>query len=338
MGKADEKTAEFLSNDKIFADVFNHGMFQGNNVIQPGKLIDLDTASRHQGLMSKVRDVVKKYDDQMVCKILGAENQQNIHFAMPLRIMDYDLRSYEKQRQEIQAEHKKEKDLKGSEYLSGFSKTDRLMPVCTLVIYWGKEAWTGPKDLHDMLQLPEQFKAYPDLISNYRMHLLEIRNIENLETYTDELRRVLGFVKYQGDRDALLEYVQSNEALFREVSAEEYDLIREVTHSMELESYSQHGSEGGKIDMCEALKQLKEDGGQEGLRKGVQEGLQRGVQEGLQKGIQKGSRETKAEMLKSTIKMLQNMNVSKDEIIIKLVETFGLSTETASKYADEYCK
>ena len=230
MGKADEKTTEFLSKGTVFADVFNHGMFQGKTIIQPDKLVDLDSASRHAGLVSKVRDVVKKYDDQIVCMILGAENQHNIHFAMPLRIMDYDLRSYEKQRQEIQAEHKKEKNLKGDEYLSGFSKTDKLLPVYTLVVYWGKEEWSGPRDLHDMLQIPEQLKEYPDLISNYRMHLLEINKIENLATYPDELRRVFGFVKYQGDRDALLEYVQDNEMLFHEVSKEEYDLIREVTH------------------------------------------------------------------------------------------------------------
>ena len=85
MGKADEKVTEFLSKEENFAEVFNHGMFYGNEVIDPQKLSDLDTASRHQSMRSKKRDIAKKYNGQIVCMILGIENQQHIHYAMPLR-------------------------------------------------------------------------------------------------------------------------------------------------------------------------------------------------------------------------------------------------------------
>ena len=280
MGKADEKATGFLSKEAIFAEVFNNGMFEGRKVIEPEKLADLDSASRHRNLRNKVRDVVKRYNDDMICMILGVENQQHIHFAMPLRIMDYDLRSYEKQRQEIQAKHKEEKDLKGDEYLGGFSKTDRLFPVCTLVLYWGQKPWSGPRDLHDMLEIPEELKGYLDLISNYKMNLLEISKIENLDLYGDELKRVFGFVKYQGDRDALLDFIQRNDKLFREVSLEAYHTIVDLTNSKELENCVETEGEGGPIDMCEALKQLKEDGIQEGLKLGIERGREQGLERG----------------------------------------------------------
>ena len=280
MGRTDERTAEFLAKEAIFADVFNHGMFHGKCVIDPKKLVDLDTTSRHRDMRVKFRDVVKKYDNQMVCMILGIENQTHIHFAMPLRVMDYDLRSYEEQRRKIQEKHKKQKDLEGDEYLSGFSKTDHLIPVVTLVLYWGSEEWIAPRDLHDILQIPEALKEYSDLIANYPMHLLEINKIKNLETYSDELKRVFGFIKYQRDRNGLLNYIENNENLFQEVSVEEYQLIQEITHSEELENFVPSENEGGKIDMCEALKQLKE----ESIQEGEQNILIRMVEKKLVKG------------------------------------------------------
>lgn len=45
------------------------------------------------------------------------------------------------------ASHKQSGDYKNSssdEYLSGFMKSDRLMPVVTLAIYFGAEDWDAP--------------------------------------------------------------------------------------------------------------------------------------------------------------------------------------------------
>ena len=310
MGKTDEKTAEFLSKETIFAEVLNHGIFHGNRAIDPAKLTDLDTASRHQSMHSKTRDIVKNYNNQMVCMILGVENQQYIHFAMPLRIMDYDLRSYEKQRQKIQNEHRRHEDLKGDEYLSGFSKEDRLIPVVTLVIYWGDKTWTGPRNLHDILEIPEELKKYSELIANYPMHLLEINKIKDLDTYTDELKRVFGFVKYQSDREALLKYVQDNEALFREVSPEEYQTIQVVTHSEELENLVPSEIEGGKINMCKALKELREEGREEGRKEGIQ----------------------------ATIETMQEVGSSKEVTVTKVADKFNLLPEEADEYVKSYWK
>jgi len=53
------------------------------------------------------------------------------------------------------------------EFLSGLQKSDRLHPVISLCIYYGKEDWDGPFNLVDMLIMPEYLKP---LVSDYRVN------------------------------------------------------------------------------------------------------------------------------------------------------------------------
>ena len=315
MGRTDDRTSQFLSKETVFAEIFNQVMFHGDKLLDSSLLAEMDIASRHSSQSSKYRDVVKKYDDQMVCMILGVENQKDIHCAMPLRIMDYDVRSYEKQRRELESKHRKAKDLPKEEFIGGLAKTDRLLPVSTLVIYWGAKDWEGPRDLHDMLKIPEKLRKYEDFIPNYHMNLLEINKIGNLDAYSDELRRVFGFVKYQSNHKELQEYVQNNENLFHETPFEEYQLIREITHSEELKDYVQDESEGGSVDMCEALKQLKEDGKREGKIEGKLEGkiegkMERNVELIRKKMFKGNTPEEIAEMLELPLERIKEISAS----------------------------
>ena len=52
------------------------------------------------------------------------------------------------------------KKVSDGEYLSGFYKEDRLVPVITLVIHFGAEEWDGPMTLHEMMEIgnPELLK------------------------------------------------------------------------------------------------------------------------------------------------------------------------------------
>ena len=43
--------------------------------------------------------------------------------------------------------------LTAGEYLSRFRKKDRLIPIISLVFYYGSELWDGPVDLYDMFEL-----------------------------------------------------------------------------------------------------------------------------------------------------------------------------------------
>ena len=88
--------------------------------------------------------------------MLGIENQTDIHNAMPERNAIYDALQYGKQVSKAAAMHNRRKKLHGrGEFLSGFKKTDRLMPVITLVIHFGVKPWDGPLSLHEMMDISD---------------------------------------------------------------------------------------------------------------------------------------------------------------------------------------
>ena len=103
MGAKDTKAKEFLSNNERFADVFNYYMFDGKSVIKPEDLQEKDTTEvislygidGKEMQKQKWRDLLKsaiiKKTEGIIYVLLGAENQSDIHYAMPVKNMIYDM-------------------------------------------------------------------------------------------------------------------------------------------------------------------------------------------------------------------------------------------------------
>ena len=136
-----------MSDNQIFADAFNFFIYGGRPVIRPEQLHPLDTAvsqtvyrQQDHHTLFKLRDELKYVslmaDVSTAYAILGIENQSSIHQAMPVCSLLYDALQYTSQVQHIAAAHlrKQEYGQDGGEFLSGFHRQDRLIPVVTLVI------------------------------------------------------------------------------------------------------------------------------------------------------------------------------------------------------------
>lgn len=54
-------------------------------------------------------------------------------------------------------------------------KTDRLVPVITVVVYYGERPWDGAVTLHEMLDMPKEVEQY---VNDYRIVLVEARKNE----------------------------------------------------------------------------------------------------------------------------------------------------------------
>lgn len=108
--------------------------------------------------IQKVRDVVKlwtgMYDGSALCLIVGIENQSKVHYAMAVKNMVYDSLNYAKQVMEAKKSREGE-SATSEEFLSGFGKDDKLIPVITLVVYVGAEERDGPVRLHKMFDLQD---------------------------------------------------------------------------------------------------------------------------------------------------------------------------------------
>ena len=99
--KADVIFKEFWRQNERFADLFNTVVFQGKEVILPENLSEMDTdvsgiieMKNYKETLTRTRDVVKKVAYGVEFIVTGVENQEEVHYAMPLRTMIYDSLGY----------------------------------------------------------------------------------------------------------------------------------------------------------------------------------------------------------------------------------------------------
>lgn len=126
-------------------------MFDGEDVIKPDALEEADTDfsailkfNNHTETLQKILDVVKKSAYGVDFVILGLENQQHIHFGMPLRLMADDALGYLKEYEEIVKKNKEEGHWESTEeILSGFRREDRIHPRVIICVYYGEKFGMG---------------------------------------------------------------------------------------------------------------------------------------------------------------------------------------------------
>ena len=118
--------------------------------------------------------------------ILRVEGQTMAGCGMPVRMLMYDAIAYARQVKALSKRNRREKRLRrGAEFLSGIKKEDRLIPVLSLVFYYGEDQdWDGALSLHDMLEFPEELKAYQKYFSDYRINLVSSRTVDSGSFHT----------------------------------------------------------------------------------------------------------------------------------------------------------
>ena len=282
-GQADTVTKAYMRGNAVFADAFNYLLYDGRAVIDPHDLKEIDPTEialpfgardgkenrkQKEEAVQKYRDLLKNAvvmeDGKTAYVLLGIENQTDIHYAMPVKNAIYDALQYGRQVSEIAARHRAErkhqnleKKVSDGEYLSGFYKEDRLIPVITLVIHFGAEEWDGPISLHEMMEIgnPELLKYVQD----YRIHLIDPFSLtdEELGKFSTSLREVLGYIKYSGDKKQLHSFTDNNPRMTMEADA--VRVIRTVTNTpVEIQE------EAEEVNMCKAIEEMMEDSRQEG--------------------------------------------------------------------------
>ena len=263
-GTFDTQSKQYMSDPVHFADVMYFFFFDGDQVVQASDLRELDPTeialvygNNAKVPIQKVRDVIKSwtamYDGNAIYLVLGIENQSKIHYAMVVKNMVYDSLHYAKQVMEATKSHKGEK-LSGDEFLSGFTKEDKLIPVITLVLYFGAEEWDGATNLHKMFEIQDEriLKYVPD----YKINLIQPAKIskEEFQKFRTELGKVLEYIKLSKNKSVLHKQIQQ-EAEFWKLHKESFDLLNTATNS-KLKLFL---DEGGRADMCVAIDEMRQD-------------------------------------------------------------------------------
>ena len=295
---ADISDKKFFSDDERYADLINGLICQGRPVVRKEDLQDLDTQTciwndpairtsksrRHV----KLRDLVKKASFGVNFLVIGIENQQTIDYSLPLRCMTYETGEYERQAAIIRHTIRNVGIKQNSgEYLYSFSKESRLHPSIIIVLYYGELPWDGSVDLHGMIDfsgIPEEFHP---LIQNYRIHLVDVRHLQNTDVFKTDIRQVFDFIRYSDDKTYLKKLLNTSE--YQMLDKDAYEMIATHTSMSTLLEPRMMQTKGGKINMCKAMDIW------------LAEREAKGISQGLSQGISQGNDETSYKMLMKII-------------------------------------
>ena len=238
MGKCDIILSQYFEDDCRYADLINGFVFEGRQVVDEKDIIDRNPVIT--GFLGKVQGCIpiQKYRDAV----------RKIVFGMNFIVLGL--------------EHP---------FLGGITKEDRFKAVVTIVLYYGSEPWQGARTLYDLLDLDSVPDKVKDLLNDYRIHILEVRRIQELDRYQTDLREVFGFIQKSGDKAAVKKFAFENAEKFQKLEEDAYDVISILTGSKELETMKEkYREKAGKINMCEAIRGLIEEGKAIGLSLGDQ--------------------------------------------------------------------
>jgi len=311
-----------MRNPVVFADAFNKYLYHGRQVIKPEKLRELDTAeiavpygSGDSGVPEqKYRDVLKMMmtDGDAAYCLLGIENQSDIHYAMPVKNGIYDFMQLAHQVAETAKSHKRqEKNQDGedaykpshNEYLSGFYKTDKLLPVMTLVVFYSAERWDGPLTLREMYSAADE--AVMQYVPDYKVNLIapERMSEEEIEEFRSSLKEVMLYIKYSKDKEKLQEVTQKDKN-FRNLERQAAEVLNVTTNSKLKYLKGQE-----VVDVCQAIEEMKLDSEKEGRKEGKIEG---------------------------SVQTYKEVNFSLQETIKRVSEKFNLSLQKSEEEVKKY--
>ena len=320
MGKSDVILKQWLRNKVRFADLFNAVVFNGEQVIKPEELEELNcesgivisntsngwnntkdvtknmtnskTDNKNQNVRyrteQRYRDLVMSWKGEAELAVLALENQGKIHYAMPVRGMLYDALSYTDQMRLVweQLSEDERKSVNENEFFSRFRKKDRLCPVITIIFYYGEDKWDGAVQLYELFGVKDEALVHmlENYVSNYKMNLVEVNRVEDVMKYKSDLQMMFRMLEYRKDKRRLLEYTKEHSEYFQHVDYESLQAMAVLLNTEKL-FLQMNEQKGADSNMCQALEEYYQDGVQEGIEKGIEQCKKSIIANMLKKGL-----------------------------------------------------
>ena len=213
-------------------------------------------------------------DGRAAYLLLGIENQSTIHYAAPVKNLLYDVLQYVNQVEKAARNHRKEKDYKGrkeGEFLSGFYKEDKLLPVITLIILFSPDQWDGPLSLHEMMDVDDP--AILGMVPDYRIHLVAPADIpeQDFGKFHTSLGDVLTFIKYSKDKEKMADWLDGSGADVV-LGREEIEVLNTCVNA----KLTMQGNEEA-INVCEAIRKMNEEAAEKATAKATENAQLAGI-------------------------------------------------------------
>ena len=224
----DDEIYEVLSDNEIFADLFNGALFGGNQIIRPNMLAQENEkkilrAGKEGGrriILRRIRDVQKLslLEEGCLAVILAAEGQRTVHYAMPVRCMLYDGIDYTGQVERITKKRK--------------------------------------EDLHDMLDIPPELEPWTECIQDYRINLVCSQTVNSFHFKTG-LREVFELLPLLKDKEGMKKFLAIKKEEFMHLDAKKGWLVSRFLSVPALKELKEN--EKGEVDMCTAIEEMMEE-------------------------------------------------------------------------------
>ncbi len=287
----------------VFADIINTLAFDGKEVIRETDLESIGALSSYKmsdKLHSQERDVLKTWRQGCIrIAMCGLENQSTVDYDIPLRVISYDGAAYRAQLDD------------------GTQVGTKRYPVITLVLYFGKGRWSGPKNLLGRLSVPKELEG---LVSDYRINVFEIGQLseEKIKKFSSDFQIVADYViqmQQGGTYKPSEKPMRHLEGVMDLMEA----LTKDKKYKEAIQVLRKIKDEGGEATMRSAMDEAVRSAMDEAvrstetrMRSAMDEAVKQAEERGTQKGLDEGRMVACEDMAKAMIMMGV---YSKDEIV-----------------------
>ena len=293
MGSKDLAEKNLLQYKDVFSDIVNVNLFGGRHYIsanelsrEPGELITKSSSDNKlkQLQMDVPMKCNKKYNTRFfVC----LENQSDINNIMPVLDMGYQHAKYMEQVRTI-----KEANRQQQAYPSPITKeihdAQKLDPVITLVLNYSQKEWKKPKQLQDVLNIPDDMREeFEKWISPHSIGIINLANQSEstMQMYHSDFKYIVRYLSCKNDKEKLESFFRTTDFKFDHPEAF-LDWLAAVANDDRYIKAKQlidkQNEKGGHINMCVLLDMYEERGEARGIEKGISQGISQGILQGIE--------------------------------------------------------
>lgn len=105
-------------------------------------------------------------------------------------------------------------------------------------------------------------------IGNYQIHVIEVRKLVDTGIFKTDVKQVFDFIRFSKDKGKLKD-LMSNDLSYAYLEEDAYDMVALYAGEEEMFRIKEKHKKGGKVDMCQGLREWMEDERNEGRNEGI---------------------------------------------------------------------
>ena len=339
--KSDLASKEAMSDPELVVPMMNHTAFPGadlkpENLVPATPVIRLNTRNAKGKLVRKEKTLDLAYNIRIpgcdTAMMVGIEAQTKNDRSMPIRTLEKTSGFYSRQRTDIIARHRKDKDLEDEDYVAGFNTEDQVQQGMILTVNFGEEGIA-----ESIESLIPYHPLNPFLPVKKTSIVVNVKNIPDEELalyYPERARHFYGLIKYSRI-GRFGEYIRKYREYFDSVDIEMYDLWSDILGLQWMKDIKPEIiTEKGECRMCRGFEMYMNGVVSEAVDNAVGKAYDKSdeVIDAVSDEVVKA----KAEARKTFVEVYKKFNKGFHETVADYAARYKLNAEDAEKEVRDY--